>query len=321
MEEIRAKLKAQAERGKGRTNRPQGSGDNASYAFWNIPENTSATIRFLPDGDQNNTLFWVKREVIRLPFQGVVGGDYPTNKEVTVTVPCIDMFGMNCPIIAATRPWWKDPEREDLARKYWKKKSYIFQGFVVNSPFAEENLPENPIRRFVINPSIFTIIEKSLVDPDMEDVPTDYDAGSDFKISKGKQGEYANYGTSTWARKPRSLSEAERGAIEQYGLFDLKSFLGRIPDQDEIDAIKTMFECSIAGEPYDMEAFGKYYRPYGGRDDAGETATRTAFRANPEPAATVTESVETETVVAPTTAKRNPQEILAQLRSRTKTGN
>ncbi|RYD67165.1 MAG: hypothetical protein EOP83_03410 [Verrucomicrobiaceae bacterium] len=320
--EIKAKLLA-SQKGGDKPKSTGSGGDNASYPFWNIPVGSNATIRFLPDADPDNTFFWVKREVIKLTFQGVVGGEYPTTKEVTVTVPCNEMFGGTCPITQAIRPWWKDDAKKDMARQYYKKKSYIFQGFVVNSPFAEENVPENPIRRFVINPSIYEIIEKSIIDPEMEDMPTDYIGGTDFKVAKTQKGEWANYSNSNWMRKPRSLSETEMASIEKHGLFDLKSYLGRKPDEAEMDAIKTLFELSLAGEPYDMEAFGQWYRPWGARgDDSGggdAVAAKTSVVVNRTPApaavaAPVEEAAEPAVERAPS---RNPQDILETIRLRT----
>lgn len=296
LDAIRAKLKENQNKGKREENAPRASGDNASFPFWNIPFGSSATIRFLPDGDKDNVFFWQKREVIRLPFEGVVGGDYPTDKKVNVTVPCIDMFGMSCPIIAHIRPWWKGSDEEKaMARLYYKKKSYIFQGFVVQSPL-DETPPENPIRRFVINPSLYEIIERSVMDPEMEDAPTDYQNGCDFKIAKTQKGDYANYQTSTWARRSRSLTEAELIAIDQYGLFNLKDYLGRVPDTDEVEAIKAMLKDSLDGAPFDMASYGKYYRPYGSRDDGEgdpvEKAARTAVQTRTA-AAPIQESIST----------------------------
>lgn len=279
LDAIKAKLRESQNKGGNREQGQRSTGDNASFPFWNIPVGSTATIRFLPDADPDNILFWRERQIIKLPFQGVVGGEYPTSKQVEVQVPCIDMFGMNCPIIAHIRPWWKEPGKEDLARTYYKKRSFIFQGFVVNSSL-EETAPENPIRRFVLNKSIYDIVEKSLMDPEFEDAPTDYANGVDFKINKTQQGQYASYTTSNWARRPRSLSESELIAIEQHGLFNLKDYLGRVPDQDEIDAIVQMFHDSLDGKPFDAESFGKYYRAFGSRDDAGgDTGAVAAARA------------------------------------------
>ncbi len=51
--EIRAKLKEQESRQGGNTS----GGDNGIYPFWNMQEGSTATLRFLPDGDSNNTFF------------------------------------------------------------------------------------------------------------------------------------------------------------------------------------------------------------------------------------------------------------------------
>lgn len=274
--DIQAKLLAQANKNTERST--SGSGDNASFPFWNVPENTSATIRFLPDGDADNVFFWVERQIIKMPFQGVTGKD---DRPVEVQVPCVDMFGDTCPVRTAITPWWKDDDKKDLARVYYKKKSFLFQGFVVNSPFEEENTPENPIRRFVINPSIFEIIKNSLMNPEMEDLPIDFDGGRDFKLTKTKKGEYANYGTSQWSFKTRSLSDAERAAIETNKLWNLKEFLGPRPDKDGIDMIKAMFNDSLAGNPFDMESYGKVYRPFGMRGGAEAAPSKPAASAAP----------------------------------------
>ena len=163
--ELRAKLKSQEDStGPGRQS--SGGGDKAMYPFWNIPNDTTAVLRFLPDGDESNTFFWQERQIIRLTFPGVKGGD--ENREVTVNVPCMEMWENtgSCPILSQVRPWFKDPSMEAIGRKYWKKRAYIFQGFVSADPLNEEDKPENPIRRFVINPSIFKIIKAALMDPD-----------------------------------------------------------------------------------------------------------------------------------------------------------
>lgn len=256
--EIRARLAEQAQKSGGTK---QGTGDNSIYAHWNIPEGTSASLRFLPDADETNTFFWRERQMIRIPFAGVKGQD--ENKKVIVQVPCVEMWGETCPVHATIRPWFKDPNMEALGRTYWKKRSYVFQGFVVNSPMEEESTPENPIRRFVISPQIFTLIKQALMDPDMEELPTDYQRGTDFRLNKTQKGGYADYSTSGWARKERSLNEEELQAIATHGLFNLNDFMPKRPGIDETRAIMEMFEASVDGQLYDADKWGKFYRPSG----------------------------------------------------------
>ena len=318
--EIKAKLLEQSTKATG-TKTGSGSGDNASFPFWNIPDNSSATIRFLPDADQSNTFFWVERQIIKLPFQGVVGRD---NTPVEVQVPCVDMFDPNtCPITAHIRPWWKDESKKDLARVYYKKKSFLFQGFVVASPIEEESVPENPIRRFVINPSIYEIIKNSLMDPEFEDMPTDYVGGRDFKLTKTKKGEYANYGTSAWSFKTRALSQENHDAIATHGLYDLKSFLGARPDRDGIEMIKAMFEDSLAGRPFDSASFGAMYRPNGTRGGASGASSSPSvqvpsnFNQHTNAAPAYVAPVDAQTNGG---AKPNAQDILARIKQRTLNG-
>ena len=286
--EIRAKL-ASMETKPGSTTTQS---DNAIFPHWNIDEGTSATLRFLPDADTNNTFFWVERQMIRLTFPGVKGGD---DKPVTVQVPCGEMYGDTCPVLTEVRPWFKDASLEDMGRKYWKKRSYIFQGFVVDSPLNEE-APENPIRRFVISPQIFNIIKSALMDPDMENIPTDYVNGCDFRVTKTTKGQYADYSTSNWARRDSSLDENQLAAIDQHGLFNLSDYLPAQPTAEGYQAISEMFAASVDGELYDPAKWGNFYKPYGVEVPATEVQ-------NSSPSVQATAPVSTPApVVAETTA-------------------
>ena len=269
--EIRAKLQASSQHNGGR----EGGGDNAIYPHWNIAEGTNATVRFVPDADPNNTFFWIERAMIKLPFAGVKGET--NSKPVTVQVPCMEMWGETCPVLTEVRPWFKDKSLEEQGRRYWKKKSYLFQGFVVDSSYQEDGkVPENPIRRFVMGSQIFNIIKAALLDPDMEELPTDYVRGVDFKITKTSKGGYADYSTSNWARRERALSEEELGAIKQHGVFNLKDFLPKKPGDVELKVIKEMFEASVDGEAFDMERWGQYFKPSGYNAPAGSVTPAVA---------------------------------------------
>lgn len=327
IEALRAKLREAQQRSENNSNnKKSGGGDNASFPFWNMKTGETSAIRFLPDGDMDNPFFWVERQVIKLPFDGVVGGEYPTNKEVQVTVPCLDMFdGRACPIIAATKHLWDegktDPAALQIARTYYKKRSYIFQGFVVNSPLDEE-APENPIRRFVINKSIYDLIYESLLQPNFESLPTDYEGGRDFSIKKSQKGDWANYGTSSWSYSTRSLDEAERAAIDKFGLFDLKEAKGAEPTAEGEAAIKAMFEDSFAGKPFDHDAYGSFYRPYS-TGNYNSTPTPAATNKTVETASnmTSTPAVEKASDSAPadtgtTNTKESAQAIIDRLRSK-----
>ena len=322
--EIRARIAAQEN--KQQKGAAGASSDNAIYPHWNMDEGTTATVRFLPDANSSNTFFWVERQIIKLPFNGVKGD--PAVKQVQVQVPCVEMYGDACPILAEVRPWYKDETLKEMANKYWKKRSYLFQAFVRQNPLGDDKTPTNPIRRLIISPQIFAIIKSSLMDPEMEELPTDYMRGLDFNIKKTSKGGYADYSTSNWARKESALTEAEQAAIEAHGLFNLADFLPKKPNEAELRVIKEMFEASVEGKPYDNERWGQYYRPYGLEAPAGSTtaeqpASTTNSASVAQPAAESSPpwddepSASTQPVQVPKAASSDKaQDILAMIRAR-----
>ena len=325
LSEIRARLQA------AENNKPGQStgGDNSIFPHWNMDEGQSCTLRFLPDANTKNTFFWQERQMIRLPFAGIKGeGD---SKQVYVQVPCMENWNEACPILAEVRTWFKDKSLEEMGRKYWKKRSYIFQGFVRENPLSDDKTPENPIRRFIIGPQIFTIIKGALMDPELEELPTDTLRGLDFRITKTAKGGYADYNTSKWARKESALTEAEQAAIAAHGLYDLSTFLPKKPGDVELKVIKEMFEASVDGQPYDTERWGQYFRPAGVQAPGGvahvdeDTPAVPKGQSNPVmPAPPAASSdfddddtpVATAPVAKPATSGQNAQDILAMIRSR-----
>lgn len=345
LDEIRKKLQALDTRGKG--GNFNSGGDKTTYAHWNIPEGTSAILRFAPDANEDNTLFWVERQIIKIPFAGIKGQD--ENKPVIVQVPCVEMWDgpKTCPILNEVRPMWKDKSLEEIARKYWVKRTYYMQGFVKQDPLNETEAPANPIRKFIIGPQIFAIIKAALLDPDMgPHSPVNYINGTDFVVAKTSKGGYSDYGTSKWARKESSVTEEMQDAIDQYGLVDLATYLPKRPTPDQLGIMFDMFQASLDGDLYDPAAWAQHYKPFGfdssSTDDAdgGEGKRARAAPAprvqvpvqQPKPVAPVvqeshddTSEDETEaparveeTASAGATTGKSPQEILAMLRNRNK---
>jgi hypothetical protein len=177
------------------------------------------------------------------------------------------------------------------------------------------------------------------MDPELEELPTDYLRGLDFRISKGSKGGYADYSSSKWARKESALTEAEQAAIEQYGLFDLSTFLPKRPSEIELNVMKEMLEASVDGQSYDTERWGQYFRPAGLQAPAGSTQSTQSTSAS---SGTVADDEEFESPKTSTVAKASnfdedddvpaastvvktpapssdkAQDILAQIRARQK---
>ena len=323
--EMRARLAAAESGNKGGQST---GGDNAIYPHWNMEEGSSATLRFLPDGNSKNTFFWQERAMIRLPFNGIKGE--MDSKQTIVQIPCMEMWNETCPVLTEVRTWFKDKSLEDMGRKYWKKRSYVFQGFVRENPLSDDKTPANPIRRFIIGPQIFATIKSALMDPELEELPTDLLRGLDFRITKTSKGGYADYSTSKWARKESALDEAEQAAIAEHGLFDLSTFLPKKPGEAELKVIKEMFEASVDGKPYDIERWGQYFRPAGvsapagsapAASDVDEDAPAPVAKAAPKVTATTSPFDDDEPAVAaapvaPAASSQKTEDILAMIRAR-----
>ena len=329
--EMRARIAAQDNKSSTKSSTTQS--DNSIYPHWNMDEGTTASFRFLPDGDTKNEFFWVEKQIIKLPFNGVKGR--PEKKQVVVQVPCVEMYndGSTCPILAEVRPWYKDETLKEMANKYWKKRTYLFQGFVRQNPIGDDKVPANPIRRFVISPQIIPIVKSGLLDPEIMELPTDYTRGLDFNIKKSSKGGYADYSTSNWSRRESALTEAEQAAIAAHGLFNLSDFLPKKPGEAELRIMKEMFEASVEGEPYDNERWGNYFRPWGldapagAQTESAELPTRTApvakssLPAWEDDVAAAEESFTSSPIVVPaaSTSTDKAQDILAMIRARQKT--
>lgn len=312
------------------------SGDNASFQFWDMKSGEQTVIRLLPDGDPDSPRFWVYRETITLEFDGIVGGQYPTNKKVTITVPCMKMYGPKevCPITEAIRPWWTDRKQDAL--KYYRKRTLVAQGFVVSTSLNEKDPPENPIRRFVFGPQLAKIIEADVDDIDYSHLPVDYVHGRDFKIIVTKNGEHNNYTSSKFSPKERTLSEEELAAIDTYGLFDLAQVaLPKKPSEADLEVIMQLFHDSVAGLPFDADKYANSpYKPYVRRDGqapasapAAAPVARTSIPATKAVAATTPDAEADEVVVDVAPAAEAPkqtaapsgdaQAILARIRNKT----
>ena len=162
------------------------------------------------------------------------------------------------------------------------------------------------------------------MDPDMEELPTDYINGLDFRITKTTKGGYADYSTSSWARKESALNADEMEAIEKYGLFDLKSFLPNKPGDIELKVMTEMFEASVDGKAYDPDKWGSYFKPAGMNFGDSETA---APKAAPAAAPAAVEApfetapkaepvAEPKVEAAPAAGADKAQDILAMIRAR-----
>lgn len=254
LEAIRAKLKAQ---NTNVGNQPAfNRGNDIIFPFWNAPDNSTSTIRFLPDGDENNTFFWVDKQSIKLTF------DDPreANGKKYVVLPSLTTWGEKCKLKERASEEYqkrksaeKRGEEYEVAKGIWPKTTSIFQGIVIDTPIKEEVELDSPLRLFLLNGTLAKIVKDSLMDTELENHPCDAHNGHNFRIKKTKKGEYADYSTSGFAYKSSTIPEEIGEELEGKQLFNLTERLGEKPTPETHEKHLEILNAYIEGEDWNEE--------------------------------------------------------------------
>ena len=267
----------------------EGGGDQnwkKFFPFWKMPDDTTCVVRFLPDLDDENPMGFL---VENLTHTLIVNGEKKT-------VPCLSMHGESCPICELSRKYY-DEKNEELGKKYYRKKSYIGQILVVESPIEHD---QNQLVKLIdFGPKIFKLIQAAFQSGDLEETPYELKGGYNFRIKKTKAGQYSDYGTSSFSPKQ---SDIDDDVIERLELFNLKDYRGAYVDRATMEA---MLMADRTGSTYGASS----------NDDVPTYAPKAAPAAAPAPkieAAPVAES----TPAPEPAASGKAQDVLAQLRAR-----
>src|SRR5262249_39326349 len=128
--------------------------------------------------------------------------------------------GDGCPMCALSRGFYNAKD-DELGKKYYKKKSYVAQVLVVESPIAHD--PQKVVKTIEFGPQVFKAIQAGFASGDMEDEPQAFKGGYNFRLVKSKTGSGQNsYSTSTFAPKQSDL-EADLIVAVQQELVSLES--------------------------------------------------------------------------------------------------
>lgn len=256
------------------------------YPFWKMQEGQTAVIRFLPDVDEDNELsFLVENHSHEL----VINGEKKT-------VPCLSMYGEACPICELSRKCY-DEKNEEQGKKYYRKKSFIGQVIVMESPIEMD--ATKLVKLIDFGPKIYKQIQDGFQSGDLENIPCEFKGGYNFRIKKTKSGQYADYGTSNFAPKQ---SDLEDEVIAQIELYNLKDYRTAHMPRETIDA---MLLAEQTGSSYTADAPAPSQAP----------AAKAAPAQAPAPAATP--ATPAASVSAEGEQPANPAgDILAQIRAR-----
>jgi len=210
---------------------------NNYYPFWNMPEGDQSIVRFLPDGNDDNPLGFLVEKVMH---NLIINGERKS-------VPCLSMYGEDCPICAVSQQHYKADNKE-MGKRYWKKKQHLAQVLVVEDSLPPENSDseshEGKVRYVALGFQLFNIIKASFEDGELDDVPFAYEGGTNFIIKKTKQGDYPSYSLSKFARKSTDIDD---DVVANLDLIDLSTLLPKNPGLERIQA---MLEADLTGDDF-----------------------------------------------------------------------
>jgi hypothetical protein len=192
------------------------------YPFWKMPDDATAVVRFLPDLDPDNSLGFL---VEKLSHELIINGN---RKQVA----CSTMWGDSCPICELSRKYY-DEKNEQMGKKYYKKRSYVGQIIVIESPFEYDQATLVKLVEF--GPQVFKQIQAAFQSGDLEEAPYEFKGGYNFRFRKTKTGQGQNsYTTSNFAPKQSDLDDE---VIENLNLYNLSDYRGEKLDYATMEAL------------------------------------------------------------------------------------
>lgn len=206
------------------------------FNFWKAPVDSVSTVRFLPDANEDNPMgFLVENLTHELNING--------KRE---KVACLKMYGEACPICELSARFYdeKSPDyNEELGKQFYRKKSYIGQVLVVESPVEHD--ADQLVKLIEFGPQVFKQIQAAFQSGDLEAAPYELKGGYNFRFRKTVTGSGQNsYTTSNFAPKQSDVDDA---VLEAITLYDLNEY--RTPKTD-VAALEAMLVAAQTGGSY-----------------------------------------------------------------------
>jgi hypothetical protein len=221
-----------------------GGSDNASWKlffnFWKAPVDSVSTVRFLPDQDEENPMgFLVENLTHELTING--------KRE---KVACLKMYGEACPICELSARFYdkNSPEfNEELGKQFYRKKSYIGQVLVIDSPVDHD--AAQLVKLIDFGPQVFKQIQAAFQSGDLDAAPFELKGGYNFRFRKTVTGSGQNsYTTSSFAPKQSDVEDAVLEAITLFNLSDYRTA------KTERAALEAMLAAAQTGGTYEEKA-------------------------------------------------------------------
>lgn len=198
------------------------------FPFWKANVGTTTTVRFLPDLDEENPMGYI---VENLTHELYING----KKEI---IACGKMHGDTCPICDHASSLY---EKEDKinGKKFYRKKNYIGQVLVLNTPIEHDQTVLVKLIEF--GPALFKQHQSAFTSGDLEEAPYEFKGGYDYRIRKTQDGQFASYATSSFAPKQSDVSGE---VIAEMTLYDLKT---RRAPAVSLETLKLKLQAAITG--------------------------------------------------------------------------
>jgi hypothetical protein len=206
------------------------------YPFWKADFDTISTFRFLPFANPDVKNFLVEKHMHRLMVV------LENGQTVQRQIPCLAQYGQTCPACQTSQKFYAEDDKKN-GSAFYRKKSWVGQGQVIESPFEYDN-PENPHKKISVGWQIFQAIKAGIMH-DLEHHPVDLLKGYDFRIMKMRGADdKAAYTQSRFAPKSTPVSE---DFLKDLVLYDPENVLPKEPSLDNMNAMLT---SALTGEIY-----------------------------------------------------------------------
>jgi hypothetical protein len=226
------------------TSKTNEGGGNATWKlffnFWKAPVDSLSTVRFLPDADDENPMgFLVENLTHELNING--------KRE---KVACLKMYGEACPICELSSRFYDKnsaEHSEELGKMFYRKKSYIGQVLVLETPVEHD--AEQLVKLIEFGPQVFKQIQAAFQSGDMDEAPYELKGGYNFRFRKTVTGSGQNsYTTSNFAPKQTDVADDLIQSITLYNLGDYRTA------KTDRAALEAMLVAAQTGGSYEAAA-------------------------------------------------------------------
>lgn len=241
IQELRKRLKERNEK-KGGSNF---TSNNDVYPHWNIDVDTTATVRILPDKNEDNeNAFYVDKLEHKL---SVAGKDRK--------ISCLQMYGEKCPICDISAKYYKNNDKVQ-GKYYYRKKTALLKALILKDPITKDGHESavGQVKTLQFTYQLMQQINQQVANDEEETaltcVPWDLEEGHNFFIKKTKQGDYDNYTTgSGFAHKVTGIADEYLDAVNE-GMVDLTTLL---PPNPGLEKVQALLEAHLTGEELEEE--------------------------------------------------------------------